>query len=266
MTLDNILNMPYVDFMAYIKETNRAPWWEKMLLELAKTTFLNDKKKILHVACNTWSSLRELSLLSQCQWVGIDINENMVKVANDLKENEPLVKDLLDYEVMDGQDLQFSDWSFDVTFTTWWMAFIPDKKKWVQELIRVAKDGWFVADFIMYYKNNPPDYLIDEMNNLMHINIQKWDKSYWVNLYTSEWLSLFHEYEWDYQDVSQEKLLNYCRIMSKNRTDITEDERLLIEYKLYWIMSLFAENHKYLWASLLVFRKKTKNDQISLFS
>jgi hypothetical protein len=33
----------------------------------------------------------------------------MVKVANDLKENEPLVKDLLDYKVMDGQNLQFSD-------------------------------------------------------------------------------------------------------------------------------------------------------------
>ena len=166
MSLESTLNMPYVDFMAYIKETNRAPWGEKMLLELAKTTFLNDKKKILHVACNTWSSLRELSLLTQCQWIGIDINENMVKVANDLKWNDPLIKDLLDYKAMDGQNLNFEDGTFDVTFTTWWMAFIPDKKKWVQELVRVAKDWWFVADFIMYYKSNPPDWFYHERQSM----------------------------------------------------------------------------------------------------
>lgn len=266
MSLENTLNMPYVDFMAYIKETNRAPWWEKMLLELAKTTFLNDKKKILHVACNTWSSLREISLLTQCHWIGIDINENMIKVANELKNNEKLVSELLDYKVMDWQNLEFEDETFDASFTTWWMAFIPDKQKWIQELSRVTKEWWFVADFIMYYKETPPDYLIEEMNNLMGINIQKWNKQFWIDMYTNEWLSLFHEYEGSYAEVSQEKLLNYCRIMSRNRDDISESERLLIEYKLYWIMSLFTENHKHLGACLLVFRKETKNNQISLFS
>lgn len=265
MNLKKILNMPYVDFMAFIKETNRAPWWEKMLVELAKNTFMNESKKALHVACNTWSSLRELHKLTWCGGIWIDINPNMIQTANDLKKRE-FELESLDFRVMDGQNLDIENNSFDISFTTWGMAFVPDKPKAISEMVRITKDSWFIADIVMYYKETPPDYLINEMNNLMNINIQKRDKEFWINIYENAGLKLYYEFEWDYTNVTQEKMLNYCRVMSTNNTDLDEEEKKLVEYKLYRIMSLFAENHKYLWACLLIFRKNSINDQISLFT
>ena len=100
----------------------------------------------------------------------------------------------------------------------------------------------------------------------MWLDIKKWDKDFWIDLYKNEWLELFHQYEWNYDNISHEKLMNYCKIMSKNTPNINEEEKQLINYKLFLIMSLFTENHKYLWASLLIFRKKTKTDQVSLFT
>ena len=264
--LKKIIEMPYVDFMAFIQETNRAPWWEKMLVEMAKNTFLDKNKKILHIACNTWSALRELNKLTWCWWLGIDINDNMIQTAKTLRDKEWINSSEIDYKVMNWQELDVSDKYYDISYTTWWMAFVPDKSKAINEMVRVTKDWWFIADIVMYYKSDCPDYLIEEMNKLMNINIKKRDKNFWIDIYEWEWLSLFYQYEWEYTVVNNEKLLNYCRLMAWNNKTLSDDERLLVEYKLYWIMSLFVENHKYLWASLLIFRKKAINDQISLFS
>lgn len=264
--LEDILNMAYVDFMAFIKETNRAPGWEKMLIEMAKNTFMTNTKKAIHIACNTGSALRELNRLTGCSGLWIDINENMIKTANQLRDKEWINSSLLNYEVMDWEKLTISDQEFDISFTTWGMAFVPNKSKAIAEMVRITKDWWFIADIIMYYKQMPPEYLINEMNALMKINIQKRDKEFWINLYQEQGLSLFYEYDWSYADVNHQKLLEYCRIMAENRNELNKEQKKIIEYKLFWIMSLFTENHKYLWAKLLIFRKKTINEQISLFT
>lgn len=264
--LKKIIEMSYVDFMSFIQETNRAPWGEKMLIEMAKSTFLNESKKILHIACNTGSALRELNKLTWCIGLGIDINNNMIENARLLRDKEWINSSDINYEIMDAQALDSPDKIYDISYTTWWMAFVPNKSKAIEEMIRVTKDSWFIADIVMYYKNTPPEYILEEMNKLMNINIQKRNKKYWIDLYENAWLNLFYEFEWWYTDITQEKLLRYCRTMSLNNKELNEIEKKLVEYKLYRIMSLFVENHKYLWACLLVFRKKTLNDQISLFT
>ena len=151
--LQEILNMPYVDFMAFIKETNRAPWWEKILLEMARSTFLNDSKRILHIACNTWSSLRELTKLTWCKWIWIDINKNMVSIALELKEKDNYTKNL-DFKQMNAQNLDFKNQEFDIVLTTWGMAFVPDKPKVVKEMVRTCKDNWFIVVWLCIIKKS----------------------------------------------------------------------------------------------------------------
>lgn len=261
--LEQILMMPYVDFMAFIKETNRAPWWEKMLLEMVKNTFLSSSSSFLHIACNTGSSTRFVSDLTKSRGIWIDINPNMIKVANTFAQQE---NKGVEHQVMDAQNLQFQDQQFDLVFSAGGIAFVPDKEKAIQEMVRVARDWGFIADIVMYYKETPPDYLIEEMNKLMNLNIKKWNENFWIKIYEDQGLTLSYEYEWAYAELNHQRLLNYSRWMAKRLKELTFQEQLLIEYKLYWIMSLFLENHKYLWAKLLVFRKKDKLDQISLFT
>lgn len=259
--------MPYVDFMAFLKETNRAPGGEKMLIEMVKNIFLHSDSRFLHVACNTGSSTREISKLTNVRGSWIDINQKMIDVAKELTKNENM-SEKVDFSNMDAQNLQFDDKEFDLVFSAWGIAFVPDKSRAVSEMIRVSKDSWFIADVVMYYKDDVPQYIVDEMNSLMNLNIQKRDLNYWIDIYENEWLKLFHQYEWLYELVDHKKLLDYCRYMTdrKELDFLSKDEQKLAEHKLFRIMSLFAENHKYLWAALLIFRKRSVNEQIALFS
>ncbi len=265
--VEKIITMPYVDFMAFLKETNRAPGGEKMLTEMIKNVFLHSDAKFLHIACNTGSSTREVAKLTGAKGIGIDINENMVTTATELTAKEEM-SEQVSYKVMNAQSLDFSDAEFNLVFSAGGVAFVPDKKKAIAEMVRVCKDDGFVADVVMYYKKDAPQYIIDEMNNLMNLNIQKWGIDYRVDTYEEQGLKLFHKYEGEYAHVDHKKLLEYCRYMV-NRPELSElsaDEKKAAEYKLFRIMSLFTENHKYLGASLLIFRKKSVNEQWSLFS
>ncbi len=265
--IEKIVTMPYVDFMAFLKETNRAPGWEKMLIEMVKNVFLHPNSKFLHIACNTGSSTREVVKLTGASGYWIDINENMVKTATELTGRENMDQSLT-FKAMNAQELAFPDKEFELVFSAGWIAFVPDKKKAVSEMVRVCKDSWFVADIVMYYKGDVPQYVIDEMNGLMNLNIQKWWLGYWIDIYESQGLKLFHKYEGEYALVDHKKLLEYCRYMVNRPelSDLSEDEKKTAEYKLFRIMSLFSENHKYLGASLLIFRKESVNEQWSLFS
>lgn len=265
--LENLVVMPYVEFMAFLKETNRAPGGEKMLIEMAKNVFLNSNSKFLHIACNTGSSTREISKLTNAKGYGIDINENMIRTAQELAKQEDM-SEQIEFNNMDAQNLQYNNQEFDLVFSAGGVAFVPDKPRAISEMTRVCKDSWFVADVVMYYKNEVPQYIIDEMNALMNLNIQKRDLNYWISVYENEWLTLFHHHEWSYAVADHKKLLDYCKYMTHGREilPISEIEKQLAEYKLFWIMSLFAENHKYLWAALLIFRKKSINEQAALFS
>jgi ubiquinone/menaquinone biosynthesis C-methylase UbiE len=72
---------------------------------------------------------------------GIDIAEEMVRLASSYAESRPNVR----FELMDAEDTTFADSEFDVTVCSYGIFFLPDMAKGITEWKRVTKRGGWVC-------------------------------------------------------------------------------------------------------------------------
>lgn len=258
----DINQMSYVEFMAYLRETNRPPGGKKILMILAQNTFLNPTSKIIHVGCNTGSSTMEMIHLTKCSAFGVDKEVTMVEAANKIYRDD-LYYNKVKFQTGNAEDLKFKDNYFDLFFSAGSMAFVKNKEAAVREAVRIIKLWGFIADIVMFYHKKPPRKIIDAMNKIMGIEIKLWNLNFWENLYLKEDLEYFYSNREKMRSQSQKEVENYCKKMV---AFIKDRKRKAIACKrLLEIMMLFNENHKYLSYGLLIFRKREKNEQETLF-
>ena len=81
--LNQIESMNYVQFMAFMNETNRPPGGKGAVRKVAQQVFLNSDNTVLDVGCNTGFISFELARLTKCSVIGVDISTEMIKVANE---------------------------------------------------------------------------------------------------------------------------------------------------------------------------------------
>lgn len=258
----SIGKMGYVEFMAFLGEVNRPPGGKKMLRLMAQNTFMIPSYKVLHIGSNTGSSTMEIAHLTKCRVVGIDKSKAMVKCAKLMNKNDfyfPYVK----FITADVRKLPFNDAKFDLVFSAGSMAFIDNKLKAIQELIRVTKFWGFIADIVMFYHQKPPQKLINKMNKEMNIKIEPWNLSFWQKLYLKKNLEKYYEYTEKMQPKTITEVKKYCKIITNDISDITTRQEA--RKRLLVLMKLFNKNHKYLSCGLLIFRKRQSEEQKDLF-
>jgi ubiquinone/menaquinone biosynthesis C-methylase UbiE len=266
INLKKIEEMSYVDFMAFLEETNRAPGGKESIRQLVLNSFVNQSSKVLDVGCNTGYCSFEIAHLAKCRVTGIDINKNMIDSANKLlSEDLPIFRDLIDFKVADGQDTRFEENEYDLVMSGGSTVFIPDKLKAFREYERLTKPWGFVGDIIFFYHENPPSKLLEDMNGLMGINIEPWDLKYWKDFYRSTGLEMFYEFgnKMDYKTDCEIK--DYVAYMSEKKQGLNKEQIEAIYKKLYPIMKLFNENHKYLSFGVFIMRKRYTPSEPSLF-
>jgi len=100
---------------------------------------VGDKGEVLEVAAGTGISTEFLrnALPKDVSILATDISEDMLKFAKAKRGNLPSVS----YEVADALKLPFEDNRFDVVACQFGVMFFPDKKKGLQEMLRVCKPG-----------------------------------------------------------------------------------------------------------------------------
>jgi ubiquinone/menaquinone biosynthesis C-methylase UbiE len=268
ITLEEIKNMPYVDFLAFIKEVNRPPGGKDSVRRMALNSFINFKSSVLHSGCNTGYCSFEMAHLTKCKTKAIDVNRNMVAAANEKLKSEPVqYKKNMSFEVGDAHKLRFKDNSFDLVFSGGSTAFMRDPSRVVKEYKRVCKPYGFVGDMCMFYKSDPSPDLIKKINDLLKIEIKPWKKDYWVSLYEKEGLELYYDYTADMpHDPTSKEVERYCQQMVKEVLKGYSNDIIEVAIKkFYGYMSLFNENHKYIAYSVLLFRKDEFKEQVSLF-
>lgn len=72
--------------------------------------------------------------------VGIDLSENMLKIAERRRVDSPYA-DRIEFRLADAKGLPFADRSFDVVFSNTIMHHIPDPRPYLREAWRVLKPG-----------------------------------------------------------------------------------------------------------------------------
>ena len=78
MKKNKFSDMSYVDFISFIKETNRCPGGKDTINWILKNSFANDKTRVLEIGSNTGFSSLEVARLLKCNVLGIDVVANAV--------------------------------------------------------------------------------------------------------------------------------------------------------------------------------------------
>lgn len=265
ITVNDIRKMPYVEFMAFLEETNRPPGGKDSLRKVVQNTFITNKSKVLDVGCNTGYCSFEIAHLTKSQVIGIDINRKMVQVAKkELKKDLPEYQKMISFKIADARNMSFKDEEYNLVLCGGSTAFIEDKKRALEEYKRVCKKWGFIADINFYFHTKPPSNLIQQLNDLMNIRIKPWGIDYWINLYESVGLEKYYIYKKKLKRIKEKRVKEYCRYMIKRKnlgSKITE----AAYKKLLSIMKLFNWEHEYLAYGVFIYRKRACQEEKSLF-
>jgi len=262
----DIESMPYVQFMAALNETNRPPGGKKALRLLALYSFIDRQSEALHVGCNTGSSTREIVHLAKCNATGIDRSLAMIEMArlnakrDRYHENLHFVQANVETIAQHYPDGEI----FDLVFSTGAIAFVNDRRKAVEQLVRVTKTWGFIADIVMFYREQPTKGVIEAMNREMGIEIEPWDLDFWHGLYADSGLEEYFIHSEKMPQVSQEEINHYSKTIV-NGSLLPKETHSVATQRLNNLMSLFNQNHRWLSWALLIYRKRVEPEQETLF-
>lgn len=109
-------------------------------------------RRILEVGVGTGLSLP--GYRADCRVVGIDLSEDMLRVARERVEKERLtnVEALLQ---MDAENLEFPDHSFDVVVAMYVASVVPDLPRVLSEMKRVCAEGGDIIICNHFASSNP---------------------------------------------------------------------------------------------------------------
>lgn len=128
-------------FMARIElhrrfRTNPYPWTSWIFDQI----IFPKKAKILELGCGNallWKTNIE-RIPSDAQIILTDFSEGMI---NDAKEILAGDSKRFEYEIMDAQQINYPDNTFDIVIANLMLYHIPDRKKAISEISRILKDG-----------------------------------------------------------------------------------------------------------------------------
>lgn len=109
----------------------------KCILDLFK---VEKGMKVLDVGCGTGNFSIKLAKMG-CEVVGIDISEEMLKVAKDKAKKEGLN---IKFYNMDVYDMKFEDNCFDGVISVTAFEFLKDPEKAIEEMFRVLKPNGYL--------------------------------------------------------------------------------------------------------------------------
>ncbi len=259
----DIEQLSYVELMAFLDEVNRPPGGKDSVRRVVQNTFLTPSSKALDVGCNTGYVTFEIAHLVGCKVTGLDIDSSMIKTAEKNRKKDTHAQ-LISFRKGDAMRLPFKTRTFDLVMSGGSTAFVDDKINAIKEYKRVTKQWGFVADVNFFYHTKPPAILLKKLNALLDINIQPWDKSYWLKIYEGADLEPYYEYEGKMSKVSNRQVSEYCDAMIRHRK-LNPAVKKIMYARLSEAMTLFNENHKYLAYGVFVYRNRPEKEQVSLF-
>jgi arsenite methyltransferase len=135
--------LSYLDMQAYVGITKHNGGFEATD-ELLSLCHIKDAREVLNVGCGIGVGSAYVARMYDCRVMGVDISEKMIAWSR-LRAEEERVEDKVELQVASVLDLPFDANRFDVVFCESVIAFVADKRRAIQECVRVAKPGGFVG-------------------------------------------------------------------------------------------------------------------------
>lgn len=260
----------YSTLVGLIKERNRPSGGIKTVHDVAVNAFIDKNTKALEIGSNTGFTSVNLSLMTGCKVIGVDKNENSIEEAKIYAKING-VSSRVDFIKANVLKLPFKNKEFDVVWASNVTSFIFDKESAIKEYLRVLKDKGTLVVVPIYYINDVPEKIIKEVSVAINCEIKKWNKKESINLFeqVSEKcgnnIELYYQKDFKYLDVS-DNLQDYIDyIIKKNVGYQTKEEQASIRERFEYFLRLFNENLKYAGFSILLFQKRSEQEEKELF-
>jgi SAM-dependent methyltransferase len=199
-------NISYTDFIGWINQWNVLPGAYNTLSKWRVYSSLNEKSHLLEIACTTGFSSRELSILSGCGGLGIDISQRSVDTAIKNKEiYSPNIK--IEYKTADAY--RFLDKkTFTHVVVGSGLGFFDNPKAILEHIPSLLTDGGMLLASPFYINKKIPQKLVKKAKEIFGINITQQNYKQIMSMY-SDYEILFEERNILIPEIKKE-LKHYC--------------------------------------------------------
>ncbi|NDA64183.1 MAG: class I SAM-dependent methyltransferase [Chitinophagia bacterium] len=115
LTSKDILKMSYVQFIAFLKETNRCPGGKKSIRLILQNTFANSNSRILEIGSNTGFTSLEIARITAREVIGIEPIQEAVDESNNLLMSDTQeIQQKVRFLKASAYDIPFTKEAFDI--------------------------------------------------------------------------------------------------------------------------------------------------------
>lgn len=172
-TRQNIINeeklqkMSYTEFISFVNQWNIPPGSLSTVSEWAVFGDVQKDSNVLEIACTTGFSSRELSRLSKCRAMGIDICKDSVEMA---KYNHSYYAKELDlrYQCINAYEFEPEE-KFTHIIIGAALGFFDDPKKMLQKCVNFFNDQGYILASPYYGAGEMPSSLKEQCKTVIGI-------------------------------------------------------------------------------------------------
>lgn len=155
------------DFMAkHVGLTVMHPGGFDATRKLAKSCRLDNRTRVIDIACGKGTSAVYLAERYGCEVVGIDISEDLIAQAITLAKKKGLERKVA-FRVGDALQLPFLDNEFDAAVSQAMLVLVKDKRQSIREALRVVKPGGYLGWLELSWKKQPTAEFLDAVSNVL---------------------------------------------------------------------------------------------------
>lgn len=254
LTKEFIEEMPYTDFVGLINQWNVLPGSYDTINRWSIFGRVNEKSRLLQVACTTGFQSREIASLTGCSGVALDLSEYAVKSAIYNKENYAPNIDI-EYFQANGYDYSPTE-KFTHIAVGAGLGFFPDPNKMFNKCIDFLQDGGYLLASPFYAKSDLPEEVIEQAKEVFGITPTHQTYKEIMGMYNQ--LEVLYEERKEIVQETEEEMAAYCKSTTIRACEILDikDEEVYnaIFNRLYSIKSATNTLRLYQDYSVLVLR------------
>jgi ubiquinone/menaquinone biosynthesis C-methylase UbiE len=202
----DLKNMSYTDFIGFINQWNVLPGAYNTLSKWKTYSNLDKRSYLLEIACTTGFSSRELSIISGCSGLGIDISKKSIDAAlKNKKIYSPYIN--IKYKTADAHSF-ISKKLFTHVVVGSGLGFFDNPKAMLEHIPNLLTEGGMLLASPFYVNKKIPQKLVKKAKKIFGINITQQNYKEIMSLY-SDYEILFEERNILISETNEE-LEHYC--------------------------------------------------------
>lgn len=270
-TRGTINNMSYTEFIALLQETNRCPGGKQTVRRIRELLHIDKNTRLLEVGSNTGFTSFEFARISPAVVCGIDISEECIRVANEIKLSDISdVQDRTSFQVANSYAIPFSEENFDIVMVGGATGFMNDKITALHEYFRVLKNWGFLVMTPLIYHTQPPQRVLDAVNQIIGTKIKPMRAYDWQLMVKEEnplW-ELYYQESHRLAPRIDSDIDSYVSFFMEKQhiKQLSDDVQLALRERWHSHINVFNENHKYLGYVIQIYRKRKYEEEPELFT